>query len=192
MEIAAGLIAVFVYWKFPFYDPTSVYRVDPKEALLFGHAFLFCNLLLLCSVIDLRLMIIPDVLSLGMILSTPLIVWLHPYLDWKSSLLGVLLGGGSLYLITWLYWLLRKKIGMGFGDVKLLAGIGGWLGVQSIFPILLYSSLSGSLIGIAYMMITRQKNLNVAIPFGPFLALGAVIHLFFGSKLILLMNVGGQ
>ena len=69
-----------------------------------------------------------------MIALTPVVVWVHPDLEWLSALIGVVAGGASLYGIAWLYWLIRKEVGMGMGDVKLLAGIGGWLGYQSIIP----------------------------------------------------------
>ncbi|MEN9834271.1 MAG: hypothetical protein RL011_464, partial [Pseudomonadota bacterium] len=141
---------------------------------------IFCSVLIVCSVIDLRLMIIPDVISLPMIALTPLVVYVHPDLDWISASLGIVLGGGSLYAIAWLYWIVRREVGMGMGDVKLLAAIGGWLGYQAILPTVLYGSVAGALTGLSMMLVTRRLTMRSAIPFGPFLALGAIIHLFAG------------
>jgi leader peptidase (prepilin peptidase)/N-methyltransferase len=69
---------------------------------------------------------------------------------------------------------------MGMGDVKLLAAIGGWLGYQAILPTVLYGSVAGALTGLSMMLVTRRLTMRSAIPFGPFLALGAIIHLFAG------------
>jgi leader peptidase (prepilin peptidase)/N-methyltransferase len=112
-----------------------------------------------------------------------LVFYLHPDLTWQSSLIGVVAGGFSLYAVAWIYWLIRKEVGMGMGDVKLLAAIGGWLGYQSILPTILYGSLMGAAIGIIIMMWKRQMALKMAIPFGPFLALGALIHFFWEHKI---------
>ena len=121
--------------------------------------------------------IIPDVLSLPMIALTPLVVMLHPELSWRSGLIGVIAGGGIIYLIAWLYLLVRGREGMGMGDAKLLAAIGGWLGYQAIMPTLLVGSVLGSVVGIGAMLKSRQLNLQTELPFGPFLALGAALFL---------------
>jgi leader peptidase (prepilin peptidase) / N-methyltransferase len=134
-------------------------------------------------VIDIKLMIIPDVISLPMVLASPLVVYLHPDLTWQSSLLGVLLGAGLLYGIAWLYYLVRGEAGMGMGDVKLLGVVGGWLGYEAILPTIFLGSLLGSAIGILLVIGSKQRSLRSAVPFGPFLALGAVIYFFFGQKL---------
>jgi leader peptidase (prepilin peptidase)/N-methyltransferase len=97
--------------------------------------------------------------------------------------MGALLGGGSLFAIATLYQWFFKREGMGGGDVKLLAMIGAFLGWDSVILTILLSSLVGSVIGIM-MMIIRGKNLKYAIPFGPFLSLGAVIALFYKSEII--------
>lgn len=128
-------------------------------------------------------MIIPDVLSLGLIVLTPVVVALHPDLEWRSSLLGVVLGAGILYAVAWVYWLLRHEVGMGFGDVKLLAGIGGWLGYEALFPVILMGSVSGSVVGIGVMIWTRKFHGKTALPFGPFLAFGAVVYLLFNQEI---------
>lgn len=182
VELAAAFILAYIYWRFPFltqYD--GRFEIDYRQFLRFSHASIFSLLLVVCAVIDMRHMIIPDVIDLPMIALTPFVVYLHPDLDWKSALIGVLVGGGSLYLIAWIYWLIRKEVGLGMGDVKLLAAIGGWLGYQSIFPVIVYGSVLGSFFGLGAILISRKMSWKSAIPFGPFLAIGAIIHLLFGG-----------
>lgn len=184
VELFTALMCVVIYWHFPFVERFGLgIGYDDLNLLRFSHAFVFACLMLVCSVIDLRLMIIPDVISIPMILVSPLVFYLHPDLDWKSSLIGIVAGGGVLYAIAWLYWLVRKEVGMGFGDVKLLAAIGGWLGYQSIGPTIFFASVVGSVLGIIMIIVSRNMNLKSAIPFGPFLAGGALIHLLFGNSI---------
>lgn len=184
VELLTGLMFIACYWKFPFAALTDTgITWDFANLIRAFHAAIFVSLLIICSVIDLRHMIIPDVISLPMIALTPLVVYLHPDLDWFSAAVGVGVGGASLYAIAWLYWLLRKEVGMGMGDVKLLAAIGGWLGYQAIVPTIFYGSVLGAATGIAVMGISRKLTMRTAIPFGPFLAIGAIIHLFIGYYL---------
>lgn len=185
VELATGILLVFIYIKFPFVGVwNGDVQIDPADLIRFFHAFIFVSVLLIASVIDLRHMIIPDELSLGLVVTTPLVVWLMPGYQWQDALIGVLVGGGCLYLIAWIYWVLRKTAGMGMGDVKLLAGIGGWLGWQSIFPVVLYSSVLGSIVGVLLMLIKGKKDMRFEIPFGPFLAVGAIIQMYFGGRVI--------
>lgn len=155
----------------------ELHFVSLKEWLRFLHGFLFISILIVTSVIDFHFMIIPDKISLPGILATPLVIWLHPELSWKSGLLGVLIGGGFILVVAWFYYFLRKKEGIGMGDAKLLALMGGWLGYESLFPILFYSSITGSVIGIFLLAAQEKLSMKAAIPFGPFLALGALIQL---------------
>jgi leader peptidase (prepilin peptidase)/N-methyltransferase len=154
------------------------------------HGCAFISLMLTMSVIDARLMIIPDVLSLGMLALSPFVAWIHPDLKFLDSVIGAVAGGGVLYAVAWGYWLLRRQYGLGFGDVKLLAAIGGWLGWQAIFPTLFLGSVVGSIIAIVSMVFARRFSWQAKIPFGPFLAAGAVAHLLFGSELLAWMAGG--
>lgn len=184
VECLTALVFVYVYWKFPFVVFTDRgATVDYPDLMRAIHAAVFLCLLIICSFIDLRLMIIPDVISLPMVILTPVIAWLHPDLDLLSAGIGVLVGAGSLYVIAWLYYLIRKETGMGAGDVKLLAGIGGWLGYQAIFPTIFYGSLLGAVTGLVAMAVTKKLHLKSEIPFGPFLAIGATLHLLLGARL---------
>lgn len=184
VELFTAILFATVYWIFPFvirWDTGLV--IDAAEMIRCFHALAFTSLLLICSVIDFEHQIIPDVLSIPMVLATPLVVYLHPDLDWKSALIGVLIGGGSLYTVAWLYYLIRRDYGLGMGDVKLLAAIGGWLGYQSILTTIFWGSILGSFIGLGVIIFKRKMDLKIRLPFGPFLSIAAASYLLFGQFL---------
>jgi leader peptidase (prepilin peptidase)/N-methyltransferase len=145
--------------------------------------FSFVAALMIITVIDLYHQIIPDVISIpgiGVGLLGALII---PHITFFKSLLGILLGGGSLFVVATSYQWLFKREGMGGGDVKLLAMIGAFLGWDAVILTILLSSLIGSITGII-IMVLKGKGFKYAIPFGPFLSLGAVIALFYKNEII--------
>jgi leader peptidase (prepilin peptidase)/N-methyltransferase len=145
--------------------------------------FSFVAALIVITVIDLYHQIIPDVISIpgmGVGLLSALIL---PQITFFNSLIGMILGGGSLFVVATLYQWLFKREGMGGGDVKLLAMIGAFLGWESVIITIISSSLIGSITGII-MIIFKGKNFKYAIPFGPFLSLGAVITLFYKGEIL--------
>jgi len=147
--------------------------------------FAFMAALIVITVIDLYHQIIPDVISLPGIGAGLLASLIIPQITFLNSLLGILLGGGSLFLVATLYQWLFKREGMGGGDVKLLAMIGAFLGWKAVILTILLSSLIGSITGII-IMVSKGKDFKYAIPFGPFLSLGAVIALFYQNEIIFL------
>lgn len=151
----------------------------------FAGAVVFASLLLIISVIDLYHQIIPDELSLPGIIVGFLFSFLVPEPTWLESLIGVLLGGGVFFAVAALYEKFTHREGLGGGDVKLLAMIGAWLGVKSIFPVIILSSAVGAAVGILLMLI-KKKDFKTAIPFGPFLALSAMFYLLFGAEINML------
>jgi leader peptidase (prepilin peptidase)/N-methyltransferase len=156
-------------------------KFGPSLSYLFY--FLFVAALIVITVIDLYHQIIPDVISLpgiGVGLLASLII---PQINFLDSLIGVLSGGGSLFVVATLYQWLFKREGMGGGDVKLLAMIGAFLGWKAVILTILLSSLIGSITGII-IMVLKGKDFKYAIPFGPFLSLGAMIALFYGPSII--------
>ena len=156
-------------------------QFGPSWSYLFYFAFVAA--LTAITVIDLYHQIIPDVISLpgiGVGLIASLIL---PQITFLNSILGILLGGGSLFLVATVYHWLFKREGMGGGDIKLLAMIGAFLGWKAVILTILLSSLIGSITGIAVMLL-KGKDFKYAIPFGPFLSLGAVISLFYGERII--------
>lgn len=145
--------------------------------------FSFLAALIVITVIDLYHQIIPDIISIpgvGVGLLTSLI---NPENTFINSLIGMLLGGGSLFFVATLYQWLFKREGMGGGDVKLLAMIGAFLGWKAVILTILFSSFIGSIVGIIIMAL-KGKDFKYAIPFGPFLSLGATLSLFYGESLI--------
>ncbi len=134
------------------------------------------------SFIDLDHFLLPDILTVSGIGVGLVGAAMNPEREFLPAFYGVLLGGGFLWAIAYLYELIRKEEGMGGGDIKLIAWIGAVLGVKAIPFVILAASISGSLIGL-FVASRSQKGLKAAIPFGPFLALGAVVYLFWGSQL---------
>lgn len=152
----------------------------------YGWSWDSCELMLLSfglvtvSFIDLDHMILPDVFTLPGVLLGIAGSFLNPSRTPAESLLGVALGGGVLWLMGVLYQWVRKEEGMGGGDVKLLAWIGAVLGFQSLPFVIMVASLGGTLVGVSFILI-KKKSLKTAIPFGPYLALGAVLY-FLGGR----------
>jgi leader peptidase (prepilin peptidase)/N-methyltransferase len=170
IEALTGFIALALYVKFGF-------------SPLFFSFFVFSAALIVITFIDFDHQIIPDIISLpgigvGFLLSAS-----GYSISIKESVIGILVGGGSLYLVAFLYHALTKREGMGGGDVKLLAMIGAWLGWKAVLFTLFFASLTGSVIGGAVMM-AKKEDSKFAIPFGPFLAFSALAYIFIGPKLI--------
>jgi leader peptidase (prepilin peptidase) / N-methyltransferase len=170
VELVNGLLALLLFMKFGF-------------SLTFPVLFIFCSALVVITFIDLEHRIIPDVISLPGIIIGFAVSFFLPWLGWQNSLIGILAGGGSLLLVAYGYQLIAKKEGMGGGDIKLLAMMGAFLGWIAVPFIIFTSSLVGSVVGIA-MMLAQKKDSKFAIPFGPFLAFGAILYIFFGRQLI--------
>jgi leader peptidase (prepilin peptidase) / N-methyltransferase len=151
---------------------------------IYLYMLVFSLSLVVISFIDLDHMIIPDVLSIPGIVLGLLGSFLVPYLSPLDSLIGIIAGGGTFYIIAYGYSLLRGKEGMGGGDIKLIAMIGAWMGWRPLPIIILISALAGALIG-GIFIIASGKGARARIPFGPFLALGALTYLFYGNEIIL-------
>lgn len=147
---------------------------------------IFVWALIVISFIDLDHRIIPDSFSLTGIVIGLLGAWLNPERQFTPALYGVLLGGGFLWLIAWLYLVIRKEDGMGGGDIKLIAWIGAVLGWTSIPFVILVSSILGSIVGLLIAFMAKKKGedaMKTAIPFGPFLSLAAILFMFGGKEL---------
>ncbi len=170
VEALTGFLFVLTCYYYGLSAPTLVYLI-------------FIAALVVITFIDLDHQIIPDVISLPGILVGFAGSFFIPWLTWYQSLFGILLGGGSLLAVAWGYEKLTGREGMGGGDIKLLAMFGAFLGWQAVFPIIFLASLAGTLVGVPLMLL-QKKDSRLAIPFGPFLALAAVIYLFWGRLLI--------
>jgi leader peptidase (prepilin peptidase)/N-methyltransferase len=146
-------------------------------------AFAFVCALIVITFVDVDYQIIPDAISLpgiGVGFAAALVLG-QP--SWTASLAGILLGGGLLWGVAQGYHWLTGREGMGGGDIKLLAMIGAFLGWQAVPVTLMIASLAGTAVGVALMVLQRRDG-RTAIPFGPFLAVGATCALFWGDALI--------
>jgi len=150
-------------------------------------AFYFACSLLVVTYIDLDHRIIPDRVTLPGIAVGLLLALVAPaearWTAVQAWAIGTLVGGGILWLVAWAYEAATGREGMGGGDIKLLAMIGAFLGWQGVLLTLLLASFLGSIIGTAWML-ARGGDSRLAIPFGPFLALGALVALFWGEQIV--------
>ena len=170
VELITALLALLLFLKFGL-------------TLNFLIFFIFTAVLIVITFIDLDHQIIPDILTLPGI---PIFCLAAIYLlkiPWLEALLGLLIGGGILFTIAFVYELISRREGMGGGDIKLLAMIGGFLGWKSLIFILLFSSFSGAMVGITAMII-KKRDMKYAVPFGPFLSAAAVAYLFYGDNFL--------
>lgn len=170
VEVLTGALAVALFL-----------RLGPT--LAFAGYFAFAAALVVITFIDLDHQIIPDVISLPGIVVGLAFSLVSPLVTPLDAILGVLAGGGVLLSVAWLYKTFRGQDGMGGGDIKLLAMIGAFLGWQSIFVTLFVGSVIGSIIGVV-VMLYEGSDTKLAIPFGPFLAGGALVYLFWGERII--------
>ncbi|MGD1972485.1 MAG: prepilin peptidase [Desulfobacterales bacterium] len=170
VELLGGLFALGTYLKFGL----------TLEALTY---YLFFAALLIVTFIDLDHRIIPNAITLPGIPICFAASFALPTITYKEALLGILSGGGSLLLVAWVYSLITKKEGMGGGDIKLLAMMGAIVGWQGVLFTIFIASLVGTLAGLAAMLQSR-KGMKLAVPFGPFLSIGSITYIFFGTPLI--------
>jgi leader peptidase (prepilin peptidase)/N-methyltransferase len=144
--------------------------------LLFGAA------LIVLFAIDLEHQILPNVITLpGVVVGLAFALVAPP--GWRASLIGAAAGGGVLYAIAAGYYYLRHEDGLGMGDVKMLAMIGAFLGWQLMLLTLVLASLSGALVGVA-LIVSQRGSMKYALPFGTFLAVGAVVAMLAGQPMV--------
>ncbi len=150
------------------------------ESLIY---YTFIATLLVITFIDIDHQIIPDVISLPGIPLFFAASLALPKVTWIESLLGILIGGGSLWLVAQLYYLLTRKEGMGGGDIKLLAMMGAIIGWKGVLFTIFAASAVGTIAGLL-VILKAGKTMKLKIPFGPFLAIGAITYIFFGPQLM--------
>lgn len=145
-------------------------------------ALIFIFSLVCCTFIDFDHMILPDEFTLSGIIIGLVGAALNPERQLLEAVLGVLVGGGFLWAMAYLYFLFTQKDGMGGGDIKLLAWIGAVLGWKAVPFVIMVSAIIGSVVGLALAR-KQKQGLKTMIPFGPYLALGAVLYLFGGQAI---------
>ncbi len=186
IELLTGLVG-WLIWRRVTDGPQDL---DLPHLAGFLFYLLFAAMLIAQTYIDIRHYIVPDQFSIyavpfgvaGCALLGRLGFEGAP--SWQQSVVGALVGGGVLGSVALLYWIVRREEGMGLGDVKLLAMIGSFLGALPAMPIvLMVGSVAGAGVGITVLLFQR-KGLRSALPFGPFLALGALVYLLHGEQIL--------
>jgi leader peptidase (prepilin peptidase)/N-methyltransferase len=167
-----SLLFVLVFWAHGFSWATLEYLI-------------FVAGLVTASFIDLDHFLLPDVITLPGLALGLIGAALNPERDFLQAFWGALFGGGFLWLIGYVYLILRETEGMGGGDVKLLAWIGSILGWQNIPFVILLSALTGSVLGLSLGFIQKKDShlgLKTVIPFGPYLAFSTLVCLLGGTE----------
>ena len=170
VEALAGLLAAYAIWRF---------GVTWKAAA----ACVMLWMLLALTFIDFDTQLLPDSLTLPLLwagLGANLFGLFAPLAD---AVIGAIAGYLALWVVYWLFRLIRGKEGMGYGDFKLLAALGAWLGWQMLPLIVLLSSVVGAFIGIT-LMVFKGRDHDVPLAFGPYLAIAGGIALFFGPAIV--------
>jgi len=170
VEFATAILTVALFSQF-----------DASLALL--GAMIFTWSLVALTMIDIDHQLLPDDITLPLMWLGIAFSLAGATISLQDSVLGAMLGYLSLWSVYWLFKLATGKEGMGYGDFKLLAAMGAWLGWQSIPMLILLSSLVGAVCGIALMIATRRGK-DIPIPFGPYLAMAGWITLMWGDRLL--------
>ncbi len=169
IEAVSGILCGFAAWHFGF-DMAS------------AGAILLVWTLLALTAIDYDTQLLPDNITLPLIWAGLIFNLYGTYATLHDALLGAVFGYLSLWIVYWLFKLATGKEGMGYGDFKLLAALGAWLGWQMLPLIIVLSSLVGAVVGITLIIAVRRGR-DIPIPFGPYLAGGGLIALFWGHTL---------
>ena len=168
--LTAGLSAL-VAWKFGFGSTALAVAV-------------FTWILVALTFIDADTTLLPDDLTmpllwLGLLVNLAGVV---PGVTLQDAVVGAVAGYGVLWLIYWAFKLTTGKEGMGYGDFKLLAALGAWMGWKALLPVLLLSSIVGAVVGVV-LIVLKRRGRDIPIPFGPYLATAGFIVMLFGEFL---------
>ncbi|MBW8458211.1 MAG: A24 family peptidase [Thiobacillus sp.] len=169
VELLTALLSAAVAWKWG----VSVQTLG---------ALLLVWTLVALAFIDLDTTLLPDSLTLPLLWLGLLFNLGGHFASLPDAVIGAMAGYGVLWSVYWLFKLVTGKDGMGYGDFKLLAAIGAWLGWQILPVTLLLSSVVGAAVGIAMIVLVKHDR-RMPIPFGPYLAGGGLVALFFGADL---------
>ncbi|WP_329742481.1 A24 family peptidase [Dyella sp. A6] len=170
VELMTAVLSAVVVWKF-----------GASWAALSG-LLLTWSLVALAG-IDFRTQLLPDQITLPLLWLGLLLALLPMFVNAHMAILGAAIGYLSLWSVYWLFKLLTGKEGMGYGDFKLLAALGAWLGPWSLLPIILLSSLIGALVGGSLIALRRHQR-EIPIPFGPFIAAAGWVWFVAGPQLL--------
>jgi leader peptidase (prepilin peptidase)/N-methyltransferase len=178
IELVTGIASAVVAWQFG-------YGWQAAGALALTYA------LIVLTMIDFDRQLLPDDITLPFLWIGLLLSMFEVFVDMQSAIIGAVAGYLALWSVYKLFKWATGKEGMGYGDFKLLAMLGAWLGWQSLPAVILLSSVVGAVVGIALIIFARRDR-NVPIPFGPYLAVAGWIYLLWGSRLNeLYLNLSG-
>ena len=170
IEAMTGLLSGLVAWHFGF-------GIAGLSALI-----LLWGMIAL-TFIDADTQLLPDSITLPLLWLGLIVNSDNTFTDLRSAVLGAVFGYLALWSVYWLFKLATKKEGMGYGDFKLLAAIGAWLGWKVLPLVILLSSVVGAVIGIALIVLARMGR-NIPLPFGPYLAMAGFIALLWGKPIM--------
>jgi leader peptidase (prepilin peptidase)/N-methyltransferase len=169
VEAVSGILCAYAAWHFGF-------------GWAAAGALMLIWALLALTAIDIDTQLLPDDITLPLLWAGLLFNFFQVFASLSSAVLGAVIGYLVLWIVYWLFKLTTGKEGMGYGDFKLLAALGAWLGWQMLPLIILLSSLVGAVVGIT-LIVALKHGRNIPIPFGPYLAGGGLIALFWGQTL---------
>lgn len=170
VEALTGALSGFIAWRYGFSWHTLA-------------ALFFVWSMIALAFIDLDTFYLPDDITLPLVWTGLLVNMGGVFVDLQSAVIGAVAGYLALWVVFWSYKLATGKDGMGYGDFKLLAAIGAWLGWKMLPVVILLSSFVGAIVGISLIVFARHGR-NVPIPFGPYLVLAGLIALFWGEPLL--------
>lgn len=170
IELSSALLSLMVAWKFGMSGQTV-------------SALCLVWSLIALTLIDYDHKLLPDNITLPLLWLGLFVNLNHQFVSLSDAVIGAMAGYLVLWSVYWLFKLLRNKEGMGYGDFKLLAALGAWLGWQALPLIILASSLIGAVVGMS-IIIGKGRDMNYAIPFGPYLAGAGFIALLWGPEII--------
>lgn len=159
----------------------TVYLLGPTAAALW--ALLLVWALVALTMIDYDTQLLPDSITLPLLWLGLVVNYSGQLAPFSEAFWGAIAGYLVLWSVYWLFKLVTGKEGMGYGDFKLLAALGAWLGWQLLPAVILLSSVVGALVGIA-LMVFKQQAREVPIPFGPYLAAAGLLCLWFGDEIV--------
>lgn len=152
-------------------------------SFFFFASSLFLSALIVLGFIDFYHQILPDEITLSSLLLAVVYSFFRPDLRLTQALIGAVVGAGFLLFVYGVYYLLRKKEGLGMGDVTMMLMIGAYLGWPQTLLTLILASFMGALVGVFFILF-KKKNLQFSLPFGSFLSVAAFVSLLWGQKII--------
>ncbi|HET9819248.1 MAG TPA: A24 family peptidase [Rhodanobacteraceae bacterium] len=169
VELLCGVASAIVVWKF---GPTW-----PSAA-----ALVFTWVLIAAAGIDFRTQLLPDSMTLPLVWLGLLLALVPMFVPLREAVIGAAAGYLALWAVYWIFKLATGKEGMGYGDFKLFAAAGAWMGYGALLPVIILAALSGSIIGLVMLRMRGQER-SMPIPFGPFLAVAMWIWLVAGDRI---------